>query len=185
MFSGLTTIRPGRRLLPVGFSTIARSAGARSLRQLDAAINALCGNEDGRPALVDVARALEVLESCYGLIKFDTDDDQDRRAHAATLEHLSKVSKDSASAGKVWVIPYRDRDIARYRESGRFSDAPDTKKELDVARSVGKSVPALLLLRQNGNEEKGWRGLPFWWPVILTPKECVTSVFASETPSQN
>lgn len=185
MFSDLTTIRSGRRLLPVGFSTVAKTVGAKALKQLDAAIDALCGPQDGRPALVDVARAVEVLQQCYDLLIFDNDVDENLRAHAATLEHLSKISRESKNSGRVWVVAFRGRDITRYRESGRFSDAPDTKKELDVARSVGKQLPGLLLLRQNGRKERGWRDLPFWWPVVLTPRECVTSVFASETPSED
>ena len=184
MFSDLTTIRPGRRLLPVGFNTVAKSIGAKTLKQLDAAIGALCGTENGRSARVDVARAVEVLQTCYELFTFEDDDGGDLRAHVATLEHLSKMSKEPNDGGKVSIVAFRDRDIARYRESGRFSDAPDTKKELDVARSVGSAVPTLLLLRQNGDKARGWRDLPFWWPVILTPRECVTSVFASETPTQ-
>jgi hypothetical protein len=36
-----------------------------------------------------------------------------------------------------------------------------------------------MLLRQNGDEDRGWRGLPFWWPVIMTPRLSVTAIFAS------
>jgi len=38
----------------------------------------------------------------------------------------------------------------------------------------------LMLLRQNGDEAKGWRGLPFWWPVILTPGTAATVIFATD-----
>lgn len=36
-----------------------------------------------------------------------------------------------------------------------------------------------MLLRQNGDEAKGWRGLPFWWPVIVTPTSAATAIFAT------
>ena len=39
------------------------------------------------------------------------------------------------------------------------------------------------LLRQGGAEERGWRGLSFWWPVVVTPLSAVTSVFADEAPA--
>jgi hypothetical protein len=78
-----------------------------------------------------------------------------------------------------------DREVARYREGGRFSDALDTKRLADEANERAIDIPVLLLLRQNGKEEKGWRGLPFWWPVVVTPRNSITSVFAAETPQQN
>ena len=73
----------------------------------------------------------------------------------------------------------KDRNMRRYREEGRFSNAPDTKQQ-DVARSKAEDIPALMLLRQNGGEEKGWRGLPIWWPVIVTPRTAVTAIFATD-----
>ena len=36
-----------------------------------------------------------------------------------------------------------------------------------------------MLLRQNGEEAKGWRGLAFWWPVIMTPRSAATAIFAT------
>jgi hypothetical protein len=48
-----------------------------------------------------------------------------------------------------------------------------------------KSVPVLMLLRQEGSEGQGWRGLPFWWPVIVVPRDAVTSVFAAEAPEED
>jgi hypothetical protein len=40
-------------------------------------------------------------------------------------------------------------------------------------------VPALILLRQNGDKDKGWGGHPFWWPVLIAPANSHPSVFAS------
>jgi len=40
----------------------------------------------------------------------------------------------------------------------------------DERNNLAIDVPVLMLLRQNGNESDGWRGLPFWWPVVVTPK---------------
>ena len=77
-------------------------------------------------------------------------------------------------------LDYSNWDVARYREEGRFSNAPDTKQQKDLARTNATDIPVLMLLRQNGDEAKVWRGLPFWWPVILTPRSGVTAVFATD-----
>jgi hypothetical protein len=38
-----------------------------------------------------------------------------------------------------------------------------------------------MLFRQNGKEEDGWKGSPFWWPVIMAPQNTQTTIFASDT----
>jgi len=39
----------------------------------------------------------------------------------------------------------------------------------------------LMMIRQNGLEEQGWRGMPFYWPVIYAPQNVRVSIFAHET----
>ncbi len=75
------------------------------------------------------------------------------------------------------------RDNRRIREmSNRFFDAPDTSHiEGEIARKNALEVPMLMLFRQNGKEELGWRGAEFWWPVIVAPKNTKTTIFASDT----
>lgn len=41
--------------------------------------------------------------------------------------------------------------------------------------------PILFLLRQDGTEEKGWRGTPFYWPVIRAQARTPTAVYTAET----
>jgi hypothetical protein len=70
--------------------------------------------------------------------------------------------------------------VARYREEGRFSNAPDTKQQKDLARSKAGEIPVLMLLRQNGDKAKQWSGLPFWWPVILTSRSAPPVIYATK-----
>jgi hypothetical protein len=58
------------------------------------------------------------------------------------------------------------------------------KQQENRAREKAATVPVLMLLRQKGSEDKGWRGLPFWWPVIVVSRDAVTSVFAAEAPAE-
>src|SRR5947207_3045050 len=124
------------------------------------------------------------VTSFYSLTKVAHDKNgrhevDDRKAHIAALEQLSRACKKSDLKGKVWLLVAKDRNVARYREEGRFSNAPDTKQQKDLARAKAEDIPVLMLLRQNGDEAKGWRGLPFWWPVILTSRSSATVIFAT------
>jgi hypothetical protein len=182
MFSKLTSVRPGRRLLPIGFQTVAFSVGRKNLDQVDQRIKALVGSLDG-DGLIPVDTAVKLLELTYENLVFDEEHEDDRRAHVAALEHLSKQAKDPKYKGQVFLVAASNRDVARLRAEGRPSNAPDTKQQADFAYDKAKSVPVLMMMRQNGTEVKGWRGLSFWWPVIVVPRDAVTSVFAAEGPA--
>jgi hypothetical protein len=39
----------------------------------------------------------------------------------------------------------------------------------------------LIMIRQNGLEEQGWHGTPFYWPVIYAPQNVRVSIFAHTT----
>jgi len=179
LFSDVVSIRPGRRLVLSGFQTVYKSNGVKNLSALDARIQNLIDSAQD-PVLVDVTEGVELLRLAYENLEFDDETDDDREAHIAALEHLSRTCKNTQLKGKVWLLAAKDRNVARYREEGRFSNAPDTKQQKDLARTKAEDIPVLMLLRQNGDEAKGWRGLPFWWPVIMTPRTGVTAIFATD-----
>ncbi len=179
LFSDVVSIRPGRRLVLSGFQTVYKSYGGKNLEALDGAIAKIVGKKE-EPVLIDVSKAIELLKLAYANLEFDDETDDDREAHIAALEHLSRTCRNAKFKGKVWLLVARDRDVARYREEGRFSNAPDTKQQKDLARTKADDVPVLELLRQNGTKAKGWNDLPFWWPVIVTPRSAVTSIFATD-----
>jgi hypothetical protein len=184
LFSKITAVRPGRRLLPVGFKTVAVSVGKKNLDQVDQRVMTLVGSLDGE-ALIQLDIAIRLLELVYENLEFEDDQEDESNAHLAVLEHLSKQSKDEKLRNHVFLITASNRDVARIREGGRFSNAPDTKQQENLAREKAQTVPVLMLLRQKGSEEKKWRGLPFWWPVIVVPRDAVTSVFAAEAPEES
>lgn len=181
LFSDVVSIRPGRRLVLSGFQTVYKSHGAKNLIALDAQIEDLVGSAK-EPVLIGVETAVELLQLAYSNLEFDDATNDDREAHIAALEHLSRTCKDTQLKAKVWLLTARDRNVARYREEGRFSNAPDTENLRVTALTKAEHLPVLMLLRQNGDEAKGWRGFPFWWPVIMTPRSAATAIFATEEP---
>ena len=185
MFSKLTSVRPGRRLLPVGFQTVAVTAGKRSLDNLDQRVKVLLDGKLSGSAIIPLDAALKLLELAYENLVFEEDAEDDRRAHVAALEHLSKQTYDEKQRDQVYLIAASDRDVSRVRSDDRPENSPDTKQQADIAKDKAKNIPALMLLRQNGAESNGWRGLPFWWPVIFVPRDAVTSVFAAEAPADD
>lgn len=181
LFSDVVSIRPGRRLVLSGFQTLNKSSvpAKKTLADLDVRIQELTG-ESEEPVLIDVEEAVKCLELAYANIVFDDSTDDDRQAHVVALRHLSQICSKPSLKGKVWLLAAKDRNVRRYREEGRFSNAPDTKQQKESALKQAHDIPVLMLLRQNGEESHGWRGLPFWWPVVLTPETAATVVFATD-----
>lgn len=81
--------------------------------------------------------------------------------------------------GYVWIVTRENRNISRFRQDGkRFADRPDNgQDELKQSYQLGTTHPTVMLLRQNGDEAQGWRGGPFYWPVIVAPTQMNTIVF--------
>ena len=179
LFSDVVSIRPDKRLVISGFQTLSKSSGKKLLADLDNKLDAIPGSDES-PTLIDIEQAVELLEMAYANLEFDDVTDDDRKAHIVALEHLSHACKKPDLKGKVWLLTAKGRDVRRYREEGRFSNAPDTKQQKDLAYASARDIPVLMLLRQNGDDAKGWRGLPFWWPVILTPRTGVTVIFSTD-----
>jgi hypothetical protein len=99
------------------------------------------------------------------------------RTHAETLDLRSLASIEA---------PYHLGKRCQFAcASGRghaeFSDAPDaTRTEGRVAREKAIDIPMLMLIKQNGEVAQGWRGTPFYWPVLVAPKNTKTAIFASD-----
>ena len=74
-----------------------------------------------------------------------------------------------------------DRKISRLRKTSRYySDMPYNRdKDLKTAKEMATLEPTLMLMKQNGLEELGWRGAEFYWPVLVTQKDVKTVVYTS------
>ena len=149
-FSELTTVRPGKRYLPVGFPTVAKTNGKKALTLSITKMKDYSGSY-GKPVLIDIQTAFKLLAACYKKPEFEDDDDNDQRANLAILEHLSNQSVNLHERGEVWLVAAKGRDVVRVRKDGRFSNARQ-KQQADIASQNAQNIPALLMMRQNGNE---------------------------------
>ena len=183
LLSKVTTLRPFARLLPVGFDTDYKTNIKNSLAELDSMIDGFFEDKDsGEPMLISVDDAISILEKISAMLIFEEHYSWDLKSHKAALEFLSNTSSDASVKRKVWVMIRKGRDTIKERGDDRFSDAPDTSTgDRAVARRTAIDTPILMLFRQNGKEENGWRGSSFWWPVIWAPQNTHTTIFASET----
>jgi len=186
--SQTTTLRQFKRLLPVGFQTDYKTRVAPIIAEIDRMLDEVCPR-DNPEAAFEIPWTLgdQILERIQPTLEMSTEEgyDFDWKAVRAALRFMTESNTDPVRHGKIWCLVKRDRNMSRYINVGirqAYSDAPDTTHvEGLVAKQTAIDNPMLMLFRQNGLEEKGWRGTPFYWPVIVAQRNIRTSIFAHET----
>ncbi|MFD1388705.1 Z1 domain-containing protein [Oceanobacillus oncorhynchi subsp. oncorhynchi] len=187
LLSSVQMLKPGKRMLPSGFQTIAKSYLEREMKKIDKHVATMKQTakaihpKDDRCFLVEKEKVQNLLEMIYQTYVFKEGYEWDLETFGAVMNYLSEDT-DTNRKGHVWVVLRQNRNMARIRKStGRFEDAPDTKQdELKIAQNLARIIPSLILIRQNGAEEQGWRGGAFYWPVLVTPEKTKTTVFAGK-----
>lgn len=186
MLSKITTLKPYKRLLPIGFQTDFKSNIGDNIKRLDDKISEL-NPERSDYCMITIEQALDLIDEIEKTLIFEEDGyEWDVKTHKSCLEHLSANSLNPEQKGKVWMLIRTNRNISRIKPTGGFSDQPDNPEtDHPTAKKYAIDTPVLMLFRQNGDKENLWRGSPFWWPVIMTPLNTYTTIFASETMNSN
>ncbi|MFZ3057654.1 MAG: Z1 domain-containing protein [Minisyncoccales bacterium] len=183
LLSSLTSLKPYKRLLPIGFQTDYKTKISTKIKTISEIIDTWFNDKNKEnPILVDLKEIIKVIDLINETLVFDDSSYKwDHRAFVSSIEHLSLNSL-GGNRGKVWVLARKKRNSKRIKEDGRYYDAPDTAKtEGLIAKEIAIDIPIIMLFQQNGNESDGWRGGPFWWPVMIAPRNTKTTIFASDT----
>lgn len=183
IFSDITTLKPYKRLLPIGFNTDFKTNIKKEIMELDSLINELFGGQiKSDPIQVDIDVAINILDKIYKTFIFEKHYSWDIKSHKASLEFLSKETDNSIQHGKVWLLARLGRNNKKLRENSiRYFDAPDTSHiEGKIARDFAIDIPMLMLFRQEGLKKQGWMDSSFWWPVIYPPKNTHITIFSSD-----
>lgn len=184
------TLRPHKRILPIGFQTGYRTGAngiGKAVEAIDARVIELCGFDAKQPILVPVEIALELLKQIEPTMHFPEDDAPpfDWDGARAALAHLCQQHSNPAERGKVLLWAAKDRNSGRFASESShatYIETPDSEKtEGQITKNYAKDHPILFLLRQNGEEDKGWRGTPFYWPVIRAQARTPTAIYTAET----
>ncbi|QYA42854.1 hypothetical protein KYI11_02685 [Macrococcoides bohemicum] len=183
LLSKVITIKGKKRFLPVGFQTKSRSEMMRRTKKLDTMIQELRNfainqnNKDARHILVPVQKVIPILKEITECLIMEEGYEWNVETYSAILNYLSRLPGNNT--GYVWIVTREKRNISRFRQDGvRFADRPDNgQDELKQSYQFGTTHPTLMLLRQNGDEAQGWRGGPFYLPVIVAPTQMNTVVF--------
>lgn len=181
--SRVKSLKPFKRILPVGFQTEKLTTLRPITAYLDKKINELIkGTSTEKPFLISYEDAEDIINKIKESIVMESDEGYSFDWNE-TLTILKFLSTAEEGDGNIWCLVRTDRNISRTVTKGhaKYSDAPDTAStDGAVAKSTATNNPMLILLRQNGKEELGWKGAPFYWPVIFVQENTKTVIFSSE-----
>jgi predicted nucleic-acid-binding protein len=183
LLSNINTIYPGKRILPTGFQTIEKKKQLEITSEIDNYIHEKLVNlnKEGNAYVADLEIIEPLIETIWQSFVFENGYNFKIEEVKGIIEYLINESPNHLK--KLAVIIRENRDIARIRKStGRFEDAPDTgsgsSSELQIARQLSNESVVVILLRENGKESGGWKGSPFYWPIIIVPQYVTTFIYS-------
>ena len=169
--SNITTLKPNKRILPIGFQATKRYPITPIVKEIDATLYEIFDGNFSAPKLVQIQLAIDIMELISKTLSMEIAEGYDFNWQETNelMKYLSNLS--NINKGQVWLSVAHDRNISRQppqtMATRKYSDSPDTPTERKIAKEVAKNNPILFLLKQQGNKEQGWKGYPFYWPVLL------------------
>ena len=179
LLSTTTILKPFKRLLPIGFQTNYKTNIKNFLEAVDKTIEGLLpSTKKGEPFLIKIDIAKSIIDNIAGMFRDGLS--WDVKAFKASMEYLSENTDEPTMKGKVWCLVRTDRNASRLKRDYSYYDAPDkAQTEGVIAKQTAIDIPMVMFFRQNGLKEQGWMGSPFWWPVLVAPKNTKTVIYSS------
>lgn len=183
LIASISTITPHSRHLPVGFQTGSHTAIHETVSGIDAAILGVPDyqNRDadgifkiGRDLAIDLLRRIRSTYIYNRPIDANDGLEWDAEEMISILEWALDKNEE------LYCLRREGRELSRIRDNGAFANAPDDgRTDLAPARAKAVDVPVLMFIRENGAEDKGWRGTPFYWPVLVVQQNVRSAVYGN------
>ena len=195
--SDTLTIKPSKRVLPIGFQTLSNSEIKGTIKKIDSILSKPEYQKRDKDGFFEIGKAevlniLELINKTFYrhpkrarkgqtvLSVYQDAVDWDFEEMIASLEYCLQNVADNKMYAMVRGIP-DIRELSRKRQNGCFIDAPDDGRT-DVAPSKAKAVdrPVMMFIKQKGDKDKGWHDAPFYWPVLMTPQKLTAAVYSKD-----
>lgn len=174
MISNTHVLKPGKTATPIGFQSGYKTYIKNYIDSID---KILKNNNKGELAgtfKISKEDACEIVSLIYKSIQIESDNCINEKSFISLINYLS--------SGAVNVYVGTNRKISRLRKTSRYySDMPYNRdNDLRKAKVMATTEPTLMLMKQLGLEELGWKGAEFYWPVLVVQENVDTAVYTSE-----
>lgn len=174
LISNTQVLKGGKTVTIVGFQTGYKSNISKYINSIDDILKSYNNGELKGKYKIPKEVAIKIINYVYKSIEIENENCIDEKAFISLINYLSK--------NYVNVYCGVDREISRLRKTSRYySDMPYNRdNDLRQAKEMAISEPTLMLMKQKGAQEKGWRNAEFYWPVLVTQENVDTAVFTSD-----
>ena len=175
MVSKTQILKEHKRMLPIGFTPKCKSKISSIVGKIDKIILKENPSHKKQPEFtVDKEVACEIIDLIYDTIDLDNNYTVNREAMVSLINYLSH--------GDVHLVVREGKEAKKETPvAGRIMNAPDNGiTDGRPAKRLAVKDPALILVKNTGEKDNGWSGTPFWWPILVTPKEIKPTVYAAE-----
>lgn len=173
--SNTHVLKPGKTTTIIGFQTGYKSYIKKDIENID---KILMENNDGKidgTYKISKEDACKIISIIYKTIELESKNAIDEKTFLSVINYLSNEY--------VNLFVATNRNIKRLRKTSRYySDMPYNRDhDLKIAKEIAKTEPTLMLMKQNGcsDEEYGWRGAEFYWPVLVSQENIDTAVYSA------
>ncbi len=182
--SNAMMLKPGSTLLPVGFQSGYRTNIQTKVAKIDTILRECNSGILEGEYIINVEKACMLIDMIYDT--YDTKEIIINDVDAETMKNMIKFLANDTN--EVCIYCRTGRDISRERSSKTkgntnriFSDMPYSRDgDLQPAKKLATTRPVLMLMKQNGASDKGWRDAEFYWPVIVTQENVMPYVYTSD-----
>lgn len=173
--SDVVAVRPNGVVLPTGFNTVANGKLAKLTKAVDTLVPPDCIDSQVFSE-INLQDALSLIDAIEPTLELAEDTGFEWNAMRGLLQYYAKKS-----AGRVLLLAETGRRLNRSASGDRSGLSILGTAELRaVVREPSRIAPAIVLLRQEGGAALGWKGGPFWWPMLASPPQGTSCVFATK-----
>lgn len=180
-------IKGHQRILPVGFQTGEAVEIENTINSIEELVRSCPGFDnttDENPFFeMDYEIAVKIINMISSTLRYgdeyeNMDYEWDSNEMLTTLDHCT-----FGTDGKIYCLYRTDRNMSRERDKSkpnktRWIDAPDDgRTDTAPSRDMSQNRPVLMLIKQNGFEDRGWKNTPFFWPVFMVQMNVNAGIF--------
>ncbi len=177
--SHVQALRDYTRILPIGIQTASATTISPIINKIDTILGQLDRDEEDN-YLASVEQAIEITKLISKTFEFKARfNNEGWDWNLSGFNEIMKYAASFSGNDTVIIIHRENRNISRMKNyNTAFTDAPDDgRNDLEPARRLAQENPVLMLLKQKGSADKGWRDHCFYWPVLLTPRITHASIY--------
>lgn len=173
--SNVVAVKANQILTPTGFDTVSNTSLKKLIKAAESLIPEECIDSQTFSE-IDIDTASSIIEIISKSIVDNNEPGFDWEAMSGLLQYYANKSN-----GKVFVLMETGRQLDRGASGDRSGLSILGTAELrNLVKEPTRQAPAIIILKQEGGSELGWKAGPFLWPMLASPPQAKSCVFATK-----